>query len=56
MEEQIVAFSHRMPKRILEILDREAAKNQRSRTGQINRILEERYGLVQPEERNEEAA
>lgn len=56
MEEQLIAFTQRMPKRILEYLDEEAARKHRSRTGQINQILEERYGFAQAEDVNEEAA
>ena len=56
--ENIVNYTQRIPKSILERLDEEAAKLRRSRTEQVNRILEERYGLAKPEasESNSQAA
>jgi hypothetical protein len=52
--EEIVSYTQRMPKHILGHLDREAAELRRSRTEQVNRILEERYRLVKPESTEEQ--
>lgn len=41
-----VVFSARLPRSLADRLDAEAASEQRSRTRQLIRVLEERYGLV----------
>lgn len=41
-----VVFSARLPRSLADLLDAEAATEQRSRTRQLIRVLEERYGLI----------
>jgi len=48
-EEFAVLF--KIPRYLVDLLDAEAKREQRNRTKQAVRILEERYGIVQAEER-----
>jgi len=47
---KLTRFTLELDKEILDALDIEADKNDRSRTGQVRRILRERYGLTSESE------
>ncbi len=47
---KLTRFTLELDKEILDALDIEAVKNDRSRTGQVRRILRERYGLTSESE------
>ena len=43
----------KIPRSLIDLLDAEATREQRSRTRQVIRILQERYGLVEAAEDTE---